>query len=217
MRTSGNPHHDAASYALGVLDPGDAYRFEDHLMECPHCSFEVTGFGAVRGQLDAYVRGTPPGVPPFAAPAGSVLRGVLDAVAADRRTGTRRRAALAAAAAVLVAGAPLGVLAGSGGPWHAPAHWSAADPATGTSARVTAAARAWGSQISFELRGREVRGPCALVAVGRDGSRETVTTWSGTDGHTTLITAGGAALPPGGIDHFEVRAPGGRTLVTLGG
>ncbi|WP_345655868.1 zf-HC2 domain-containing protein, partial [Streptomyces tremellae] len=107
MRTSGNPHRDAASYALGVLDPGDAYRFEDHLMECPHCSFEVTGFGAVRRQLDAYARGIPPGVPPFAAPARSVLRGALDTVAADRTAGRGRRAALPPAAAALVAVAPL--------------------------------------------------------------------------------------------------------------
>ena len=31
-------HRDVAAYALGVLDEADAFRFEDHLMECPRCA-----------------------------------------------------------------------------------------------------------------------------------------------------------------------------------
>ena len=28
-------HRDVGAYALGVLDEAEAFRFEDHLMECP--------------------------------------------------------------------------------------------------------------------------------------------------------------------------------------
>ncbi|MGQ4427661.1 zf-HC2 domain-containing protein, partial [Streptomyces violaceoruber] len=30
-------HRDVGAYALGVLDEAEAFRFEDHLMECPRC------------------------------------------------------------------------------------------------------------------------------------------------------------------------------------
>ncbi|MCA1222047.1 zf-HC2 domain-containing protein [Streptomyces sp. 8L] len=217
MRRSENPHRDAAPYALGVLEPGDAHRFEDHLRACPHCASAVTGFGAVRRQLDAYARCTPPGVPLLVAPGGGVLRGALDAAAAGQRAVRGRRAALVAVlvvGAALVAGGPLGAPPDGEGPRQAVARWSGADGATGTTAVATAASRAWGSRIALSLSGSDVPGACALVAVGRDGSRETVTTWSGAWGRA-VVTAGGAALRPGQIDHFEVRAPDGRRLVTL--
>ncbi|WP_329454414.1 zf-HC2 domain-containing protein [Streptomyces sp. NBC_01497] len=216
MRTSEDPHRDAASYALGVLDPGDAYRFEDHLMVCPGCSFVVSGFGGVRTRLDAYVRSAPPGVPPVVSPGGAVLRGALGAVEARRRAGRRRRLALVTALAALAVGGPLGVLAVGAEPRHAAVRWSGSDGVTGASAVATATSRAWGSEIGFELMGREAAGACELVAVGRDGSRETVTTWYGTGtAARPVVTAGGAALHPDQIDHFEVRAPDGRALVTL--
>ncbi|MBT2898775.1 hypothetical protein HET64_19555, partial [Streptomyces sp. McG3] len=60
-----------------------------------------------------------------------------------------------------------------------------------------------------------VEGACALVAVGRDGSEETVGSWSagGVAGGPVEVS-GGAALRPEGIDHFEVRTADGRRLVT---
>jgi hypothetical protein len=216
MRTSENPHRDVAPYALGVLEPGDAYRFEDHLLVCPRCSFEVSGFDAVRTQLDTYVRCTPPGVPLFVSLEASVLNGALDAVRTGGRARRRRRLALVAAAAALVVGGPLGVLAGGAQPRHTGGRWSGSDAATGTTAVATAAPRAWGAAIDFELSGHAAPGACELVVVGRDGSHETVTTWSGTPAGTGyVVTAGGAALHPGQIDHFEVRVPDGRRLMTL--
>ena len=38
-------HRDVAAYALGVLNEAEAFRFEDHLMECPRCAAHVTEFG----------------------------------------------------------------------------------------------------------------------------------------------------------------------------
>ncbi|BCJ42212.1 RNA polymerase subunit sigma [Actinoplanes ianthinogenes] len=44
-------HYDVASYALGVLDDRDAARFEDHLIECPQCAFELESFVQVADAL----------------------------------------------------------------------------------------------------------------------------------------------------------------------
>jgi Putative zinc-finger len=219
MRTSDDPHRDAGPYALGVLDAADAYRFEDHLFECPHCSLQVTGFLRVRDELDAYVRCTPPGVPLFADAGKDLLGRTLRTVESAGRRSRRRRFALVAAAAVLVVGGPLGVLAVR--PDQAPQQgltFTGTDPVTGAQGVVTASARVWGTQVGFELSRPESPPACKLVAVGRDGSRETVTTWADPAASgQPVITVGGAAMRPDEIDHFEVRSTDGKPLVTLAG
>ncbi len=44
-------HVDVAAYALGVLDERDAARFEDHLIDCPQCAFELESFVQVADAL----------------------------------------------------------------------------------------------------------------------------------------------------------------------
>ena len=212
-------HRDVGAYALGVLDAADAFRFEDHLMECPGCAVELSRFSEVRAQLDEYVLRTPAEVAPFVAVDPALLPAMLDRTAATRRRSRRRRLTLVAAAAVLVAGGPLAVLATDAGHGAATAaRWTASDPVTGSAAVVTAAGKAWGTDIALELIRPGASGVCALVAVGRDGSRETVTTWRATPGAAVpLLTRGGVALHPDEIDHFEVRTEDGRRLVTLDG
>lgn len=83
-------------------------------------------------------------------------------------------------------------------------------------AEVSAADLPWGSEV--RLRTRDTTGPhsCRLVAVGRDGSRQTVTDWSvGPREGRTATVAGAAALRPGRIARFEVRTAAGQRLVTL--
>ncbi|MFE2749005.1 zf-HC2 domain-containing protein [Streptomyces scopuliridis] len=214
-------HRDAGAYALGVLDAADAFRFEDHLMGCPRCSELLAEFGGVKEQLDAYARRTPADMAPFTAASPELLAGLLGRTAAGRRRDRRRRLALVAAAAVLAVGGPLGVLALA--PPADPAapvtaRWTASDRSTGTAAVVTAAEKAWGADIGLELVRSGDSGSCALIAVGRDGSRETVTSWAARAGGTEpLVTRGGAALRPGEIDHFEVRSSDGRRVMTIGG
>ncbi|MFD5032363.1 zf-HC2 domain-containing protein [Streptomyces sp. NPDC058220] len=215
-------HRDAGAYALGVLDATDAFRFEEHLMDCPRCALLLAEFGGVRAQLDEYARRTPAEVAPFAATSPELLAGMLDRRSAWRRGSRRRRLALVAAVAVLVVGGPLAVLGAAPGPGPGPgagvtARWTASDRATGTAAVVTAAEKAWGTDVGLELIRPGASGVCALIAVGRDGSRETVTTWAARAGDgSPLVTRGGAALRPDQIDHFEVRAADGRRLVTIG-
>ncbi|MCO8270828.1 zf-HC2 domain-containing protein [Actinoplanes sp. TRM 88003] len=44
-------HFDVASYALGVLDERDATQFEDHLIDCPRCAYELESFVEVADLL----------------------------------------------------------------------------------------------------------------------------------------------------------------------
>ncbi|MEU1167695.1 FHA domain-containing protein, partial [Streptomyces sp. NPDC005921] len=65
-------HRDVGAYALGVLDEAEAFRFEDHLMECPRCAAHVTEFGPAARQLMLYRRATPRFVHPMAQLFGTV-------------------------------------------------------------------------------------------------------------------------------------------------
>lgn len=216
-------HRDVGAYALGVLGPRDAFRFEDHLMDCPQCALLLDDFGGVKAQLDTYVRQAPTGVGPFTDPGPGLLAGLLDRAAAGRRRARRRRLVLAAAAVVLAVGGPLAVLAALGprdaGPGAgAPVRWTASDERTGASAVVTAAETDWGTDVGLELVRPGGTAVCSLVVVGLDGSRETVTTWaSSAEREERLVTRGGTAMRPGGIDHFEVRTTDGHALMVIGG
>ncbi|NDZ84405.1 zf-HC2 domain-containing protein, partial [Streptomyces sp. SID10115] len=97
-------HRDAGAYALGVLDEADAFRFEDHLMDCPACLLELGELHAPARQLGLYDRATPAAVDPFAAPSPGLLDRLLGR--AGRLSGVRRGRRLCARAvgAVLVLG-----------------------------------------------------------------------------------------------------------------
>ncbi|MET9730992.1 zf-HC2 domain-containing protein [Streptomyces sp. NPDC006458] len=207
-------HRDVAAYALGVLDEAESFRFEDHLMECPRCSAHVTEFGPVTRQLMLYRTATPRAVHPMAAPGPRLLDRLLGEVAARTRARHRRSLYAVAAAVVLaVAGPAIALAAGGGGD---PLRVEATDERSGVWAQVTAVAEPWGSEVSLEVK--DAAGPrvCRLVAVGHDGTEETVTTWtaSSRDARPTS-TEGGAALHPEEIARYEVRTMAGERLVTI--
>ncbi|MFD6416872.1 zf-HC2 domain-containing protein [Streptomyces sp. NPDC060194] len=184
-------HHDVGAYALGVLDRAEVLRFEEHLARCPACTARL-------GELQELARelATLAPVPetPRRPPDGR-LRATV------RRARRRRRAGLLAAVAVLAVGVPAATLA--------------AVPPAVASASVTAHPRAWGgTDIDVTVRHVRSASACSLVAVGRDGSRETVATWSARDGAEVTVQ-GGTSMPRDGIDHFEVSTPDGRRLLTV--
>ncbi|MFD4224399.1 zf-HC2 domain-containing protein [Streptomyces griseus] len=209
MQTT-EPHIRVGAYALGVLGSTDAFRFEEHLGDCPGCRERAREFAGVRDGLA--VAGPP------VAPGSGLAERLTAVVAAGRRRAGRRRLALVAAAVVLAVGGPAWVAGVSGGPADGAdaQRWSGSDGASGVAAVVTAAGREWGTAVALEVARVPVVGVCALVAVGRDGSEETVGSWSaGGAGEGPVEVSGGAALRPEGIDHFEVRTAGGRRLVTV--
>ncbi|MFE0696575.1 zf-HC2 domain-containing protein [Streptomyces sp. NPDC058869] len=209
MQTT-EPHVRVGAYALGVLGSADTFRFEEHLALCPGCRLRAGDFAGVRDGLA--VVGAP------VVPGPGFVERLTDAVAAGRRRAARRRLALVAAAVVLSVGGPVAVAGLPGGPVEGagPQRWSGTDGSSGVAAVVTAAGREWGTAVALEVARLPVVGVCALVAVGRDGSEETVGSWSagGAQGGPVEVS-GGAALRPEGIDHFEVRTADGRRLVTV--
>ncbi|WP_051731759.1 anti-sigma factor family protein [Kitasatospora phosalacinea] len=208
-----DPHADLGAHLLGVLEPERAARFADHLAHCPRCTAEAAELAPTTALLAELAEDA---LPEPAAPAGGVEPGgaerLLGRVAAERRRSRVRRLVLAAVAAILALGGPAitwAVLEG-GQVASVAQRFSATDPATGVSATVGLDPAAWGSRITLDL-GR-VPGPqtCELVAVGTDGTRQTVTTWTvpptGYGATTGLRTGGGSGLPPTAIARFEVRS-----------
>jgi anti-sigma factor RsiW len=207
-------HRDVAAYALGVLDEADAFRFEDHLMECPRCAAHVTEFGPAARQLMLYRRSTPRAVHPMAKPGPQLLNRLLTEVAARHRARRRRLLyGLAASVVFAVAGPGVVMLAGGG---DEPVRIEATDARSGVWAQVTTASEPWGSQV--ELKVKDGAGPrvCHLVAVGRDGSEQTITSWtvSRHDARENTMM-GAAAMHPDQIARYELRTADGAHLVTL--
>ncbi|MBA2947015.1 zf-HC2 domain-containing protein [Streptomyces himalayensis] len=208
-------HRDAGAYALGVLDATDAFRFEEHLMECPGCVAQVSEFGPALRQLMLYTRATPRGVAPLAVPRPRLLDRLLGEVAVARRARRRRGLCAVAAAVVLaVAGPATAIVAGSVADT---ARVSARDGRTGVAATLTTQNHTWGTQVGLAVW--DAVGPrvCELVAVGKDGTEQKVTSWTATGGTDTPMTPeAGTALHPDEIDHFEIRTADGKLLVMLG-
>ncbi|MFJ5259932.1 anti-sigma factor family protein [Streptomyces sp. NPDC088387] len=207
-------HRDVAAYALGVLNEADAFRFEDHLMECPSCAAHVTEFGPVSRQLMLYRRATPRFVNPMATPGPRMLDRLLAEVATRHRAGRRRMLFAVAASVVLAVGGPaLAVMAGGG---ESAVVVEATDARSGVWAQVTAEDEVWGANIELKVKDAAGPRPCRLVAVGHNGAEETVTNWTTPPRDARPNTMqGGAAMHPDDIDHYEVRSTDGETLVTL--
>ncbi|WP_369252827.1 zf-HC2 domain-containing protein [Streptomyces sp. R41] len=207
-------HRDVGAYALGVLDEADAFRFEDHLMECPSCTAHVSEFRPAARQLMLYRRATPRSVHPFAAPGPRLRDRLLNEVATRHRAGRRRWLYAVAASVVFAAGGPAIAIVTAHDPQSTQV--AATDTETGVWAQVTTQDRVWGSQVEVEVKDAGGPRPCQLIAVGNDGSEQTVTSWmvAPHNGEATSME-GGAALQTEEISRFEVRTMDGKHLVTL--
>ncbi|MFF8097289.1 zf-HC2 domain-containing protein [Streptomyces sp. NPDC016675] len=207
-------HRDVGAYALGVLDEAEAFRFEDHLMECPRCATQVTEFGPATRQLMLYRQATPRLVTPVTRPGPRLLDRLLSEVAARRRT-VRRRVLYAVAAALVCAVAGPGVALYASRA-DAAVRLTATGERSGVWARITTEDEAWGTGVRLEVRDGAGPRSCRLIAVGRDGTEQTVTSWNATGhGAGPNTMHGGAALHPDQIARYEVRTADGERLVTL--
>jgi hypothetical protein len=206
-------HRDVGAYALGVLEPADAFRFEDHLMECPQCAMQIRELAPTTRSLRAYAQATPRAVHPMTRPGPALLDRLLENVVSVRRRGRRRwLSAVAAAVVFAVAGPAVAMIAGgSGGEQE---RIAATDPTTGVWAEVTTRDRAWGSDVDLMVKNVSGSHPCELVVIGRDGSEETVLSWQAGGGKPAPMQ-GSAAMHPSEITQYEVRRSDGQRLVML--
>jgi hypothetical protein len=224
--TPHDPHVDVGAYVLGVLDDADMARFEQHLAICHQCGQqldELSGLVPVLAELAPAGAGAP--VPPSG---DKMLGRLVGKVADDRKTRARRRMfALAASVALIVAGPTIAVVASGGSEGGAGARvfaeqFKGSDNSTGVKATVGVNEKKWGSEIGLTLAG--VQGPltCRLVAVGKDGSQQTVGTWSvptagyGTSDQPNPLTLDGSAgMQPDDISRFDVVTSQGQRLVSV--
>ncbi|MGY0024368.1 anti-sigma factor family protein [Streptomyces sp. cg35] len=253
---AGDVHETVGAYALGILDDAEASAFEAHLARCEQCAAQLEDFAGMEPMLAALAdlpagRDRPTvrhiGESLAAAPSRRLAESLVDEVARRRVQKRRRGLYLVAAAAALIIGGPLTVMAvtddgGGTGTVAEPHPTSPAEDAffhhmdekveaTDTTTDVTATIgmekKAWGTHTVLELK--NVKGPlkCSLVAVGKNGERETVTTWAvpkwgyGIKDSThesakyPLYVHGGAAFDRNQIDHFEVETLDGKRLVEV--
>ncbi|MET7437354.1 MULTISPECIES: zf-HC2 domain-containing protein [unclassified Streptomyces] len=246
-----NEHETVGAYALGILDDAEATAFEAHLATCEWCAQQLDELAGMEPMLAALAdlpgsQGTPAiGESLSARPAPRLAERLVDEVAERRARKRRRGMYLVAAAAALIIGGPLTVMAVSGGGTTdeagmphptSPAKAAfdvmsdkvhATDPGTKVNAVVATEPKPWGTHAVLELK--NVKGPlkCSLIAVGKNGERETVTSWAvpkwgyGIENAKTeqakqpLYVHGGAAFTPNEIDHFEVMTFDGKRLVEV--
>ncbi|GAA3232465.1 anti-sigma U factor RsuA [Streptomyces thermocoprophilus] len=178
-----------------------------------------------------------------ARPSPRLAEKLVDEVAERRARKRRRSFYLVAAAAALIIGGPLVAVATSGGDSGStvtadagtakalfsemPEKVTGTDPSSQVTATVGMTKKDWGTQAVLELKG--VKGPlkCSLIAVGTNGERETLSSWSvpnwgygipdaeREEARKPLYIGGGAAFQPNEIDHFEVMTFDGKKLVEV--
>ncbi|WP_128378602.1 anti-sigma factor family protein [Streptomyces cavernae] len=233
-------HETVGAYALGILDDAEATQFEAHLATCEWCAQqldELAGMEPMLAQLadlPSAHGGTPAlGEQLAARPSQRLSDRLAVEVTNQRAKKSRRNFFMLAASAVLgLGGVAGGFAAASGGDSgsNPPVAGSSAqkdfttlsdkatatDPTTKVSATVAMASRPWGTQTVVELSNVEGPNKCALVAVSKNGTRETLSSWAvpkwgyglanATDerGRSPLYVNGGAAMSMNEIDHFEV-------------
>ncbi|MFB7456673.1 anti-sigma factor family protein [Streptomyces sp. NPDC056188] len=243
-----NEHETVGAYALGILDDTEATAFEAHLAGCEWCAQQLDELAGMEPMFAALAdlpgSGTPAvGESLSAKPSPRLVEKLVDEVAERRAQKRRRSFYMVAAAAALIIGSPLAVFAvsGSGGGDNTtagastaqsafasmPEKVTATDPTTKVSATVAVEKKDWGTNAVLELSNVTGSQKCSLIAVGKNGERETVTSWSvpewgyGVPNAKTeqaknpLYVRGGAALEPNQIDHFEVMTFDGKQLVEV--
>lgn len=232
-------NQELAAFVLHALEPREEYAVREHLVQCDACLEEVTGLASTASLL-TLVRpedaaplpdATAPAAPRWAVPpapaAPPPARSAPPSGRRERRGPgslgrTRRRAVLAAAAAVLVGSAAiptLHALTGHGG-LDGPGRPAAAvvlhgtGPGGATHAEVSMAAVDAGTRLHLALAGAPTHGWCALVARGTDGRSEIAAAWPA-DGHRRVDVSGTTAIPAAQLSELSVVTDTGRGLVTI--
>jgi hypothetical protein len=243
-------HETVGAYALGILDDAEATAFEAHLATCEWCAQQLDELAGMEPMLAALAdlpgtTGSPAiGESLSARPSPRLAEKLVDEISERRAIKRRKSFYMVAAAAALIIGGPLAVMAANGGgdsgtqatPLAAGAKAAfgtmsdkvtATDASTKVKATVAMQKKDWGTLGVVELS--NVKGPlkCSLIAVGKNGDRETMSSWSVPkwgygvpnakvpEAKLPLYAQGGAAFQPNEIDHFEVMTFDGKKLVQV--
>jgi hypothetical protein len=230
MMTPEDVHQDVGAYALGVLDPRDSARFEEHLTLCRSCPRELEQLSSVADLL-SLVSGDSLGFAERSTRDPRRADTLVQAVQLDRRRARARQGlTLAACLALVIAGAVVAVGLGFGQsnlpglptPSLAAQKLHAVDRSTGAEATVQVEGKKWGSQVTMQVTRLEGPVACRLVAVSRTGTTEVVMGWSvPPEGYGTaaqpdpLVLHGATGMRPEDLSRFEVRTVKGALLVSV--
>ncbi|MCV7213675.1 zf-HC2 domain-containing protein [Mycobacterium crocinum] len=210
-----------AAYVLGSLSCAERREFEVHLKGCPSCADAVTDLGGMRALLSQIDRGY---VDTLDEPDGYAgLPPLRDELLAT--VNTRRRRSRAATWTMAVAAAlAIGVFAASQSnpmvvtpaphPGQASALTMTPKKPVPLTATVTLTRRAWGTRIEMQCTyeagpmdvdydGDEAGDKLAMVAVGRDGSRTQLATWTARVGMPASL-GGSTSMPVDEIASVQI-------------
>ena len=166
------------AYVLDGLDASDRTAVQAHLQDCSSCTAEVADLAALPGLLSLLsVEEVEAGSPSASADGYDRLLARAEAQVAPapaRRWWAGRRLAIAAAAASLLVA--IGALGLTRGDTAARAHTYAAT-AGAVHMSVTLTDQVRGTGLDVSVRGVAGNQRCSLVAVARDGTRQTISTW----------------------------------------
>ena len=202
---------NVGAYVLDVLEPDERARMQRHLDVCLACRADVTDLAELPDHLATVgpdALGTADVVPTELA-----FRRLEAAAKRDVPWPRRHRALAVAAGVVLLLAAAGGAVAvrRTDGP-RAPQVVTAASGAVHARAVLTPTHN--GTRVVLTIGGVASQEQCRLVAIGRNGSRETASTWTATYEGDASVT-GWLSIAPGDVDRFVIETLGGRTLLVL--
>jgi predicted anti-sigma-YlaC factor YlaD len=165
------------AYVLEGLDAEDRAAVEVHLAECSTCRAELTELGALPGllgllSLEEVESGSP-------SPSADGYERLLARAEAQptlpSSRWTSRRVGLAAAAAAVIVFAGAGFVLNRGGATSGVHTYAASAGPVHMDVALTD--EVGGTGLDVSVRGVTANQRCSLVAVTREGSRKTVSTW----------------------------------------
>ncbi|MFC5955800.1 anti-sigma factor family protein [Streptomyces pratens] len=250
-----NEHETVGAYALGILDDAEATTFEGHLAGCEWCAQQLDELAGMEPMLAALAdlpgTGTTPslGESLSAKPTPRVVEKLVDEVAERRAKKRRRNFYMVAAAGALIVSGPFVAVAangggdsGSGGSGtnrtlsadpakdifeQIPDKLTATDPGTKVSVTVAFQEKDWGTGLAAQITNVKGSKKCALIVIGKNGERETATSWTvpewgyGLPDATTdkakqpLHVQGGVSFNTDEIDSYEIVTFDGEKLVEI--
>ena len=206
---------DVGAYLLGVLEPGERTQMRRHLEDCAACRADLAELAALPARLAAADLGQ---VAPRARPSELAFHRLAAATTDGTPRHQRPRTLLAVAAGVALALALSGtVVAVRAAQHHSPEPTGptvVAAAAGAVHARAELTVTQTGTSVLLTLGGVMAHEQCRLVAVGRDGRRQTASTWTATYHGDASIT-GWLSIRPADVDRFVIETLGGRTLLVL--
>jgi hypothetical protein len=229
-----NPvEHDPAllaTYALGVLDPGEQAAVQAHLAGCPDCQLEVREYTNLRLALDevppeAFMDGPPPTGGDLMLQ--KTLRRIRAEAPPQRRRAWAPMAITVAAAVALVAAVSGGVVIGrqtapvAGGPTTSvPAdarEARATDPKTGAEMSVMLVPKKGWVSLHADVSGIKAGLNCELRVVPRSGEPVLAGSWRvSEEGEAEGTPLDGAALvDPSAVKSIEVVTTDGKKMVNV--